>query len=538
MALKLLVVPLSLLLIVFLIRVLRIGRRPKDIPPGPPTLPIIGNIHQMPTRDLHKQLYKWAQVYGPVYSLILGTQTLIVLTSDQAVKDLLDKRSAIYSDRMDMYIGMKLCSGDLRLLMMRYGPRWRMVRKLAHSLLNINVARSYVPYQMLENKQMLFELLTQPKDFLHHVRRYSNSLTTSMVFGWRAPTYNNPDVQQLFDGFEEFAVVSQTGTASVLDSYPSLRILPDWLLPMQRYAKELHVREKELYLRHWLNCKKSIVEGTARPCFCATMASMQKVEGFSDELAAYISGTFLEAGSDTTSSTLYGFVLAMVLFPEVQKRAQEEIDSVVGDSRLPTMEDEPKMQYIRGCVKESLRWMPVTPLGAVPHAVTQDDYYMGYRIPAGAGVINNVWGIHRDERRYPDPRRFDPDRFKDDYQTAYDAAVNSDVSQRDHFTFGAGRRICAGTHVAERSLFLGVSRMLWAFDIKPEIDEQGNFILPDQDRMTQGFVAMPEEYQCRIIPRSEKQALLVQKEWEDIQELLDPTTKQWKAIPEGMGRKV
>lgn len=72
----------------------------------------------MPTRDVHKQYYKWAQEYGPIYSLILGTKTFIVLTSDQAVKDLLDKKSAIYSDRMDMYIGMTLCSGDLRMLMM------------------------------------------------------------------------------------------------------------------------------------------------------------------------------------------------------------------------------------------------------------------------------------------------------------------------------------------------------------------------------------------------------------------------------------
>lgn len=72
----------------------------------------------MPYRDAHKQFQKWAEEYGPVYSLILGTKTLIVLSSDTAVKDLLDKRSAIYSDRQDMYIGMTLCSGNLRVLMM------------------------------------------------------------------------------------------------------------------------------------------------------------------------------------------------------------------------------------------------------------------------------------------------------------------------------------------------------------------------------------------------------------------------------------
>lgn len=79
----------------------------------------------------------------------------------------------------------------------------------------------------------------------------------------------------------------------------------------------------------------------------------------------------------------------MVVFPEVQIKAQEEIDRVCGD-RLPTMEDEPKLQYIRGCVKESMRWMPAVPLG-VPHAVIKDDEYMNYLIPKGAGIICNVW---------------------------------------------------------------------------------------------------------------------------------------------------
>lgn len=117
----------------------------------------------------------------------------------------------------------------------------------------------------------------------------------------------------------------------------------------------------------------------------------QEAEGFSDNLAGYISGSLLEAGSDTTAATLVGFVQAMVVFPEVQKKAQMEIDRVCGD-RLPTMEDEPKLQYIRGCVKESMRWMPTDILG-VPHAVIRDDEYLGHKIPKGAGVVWNVWYV-------------------------------------------------------------------------------------------------------------------------------------------------
>jgi cytochrome P450 len=110
----------------------------------------------------------------------------------------------------------------------------------------------------------------------------------------------------------------------------------------------------------------------------------------SDEQAAYLSGSLLEAGADTTACTLVGFVQAMLVFPEVQEKAQEELDKVIGSSRLPTIDDMESLPYIRACVKETIRWMPTTILGA-PHGLMQDDSYMGYRIPANATVICNVW---------------------------------------------------------------------------------------------------------------------------------------------------
>lgn len=301
---------------------------------------------------------------------------------------------------------------------------------------------------------MLHEMLVSPDDFLKHVRRYATALTTTMVFGWRTPLYEDPRIDKFFEGFEEFAKLNQTGPAALVDFFPWLRRLPDWLLPAQKNAKGLFKKEEELYLGLWLEAKHGVKAGTTKPCFCVGMAQAQLQDDFSDDQAAYISGTLLEAGADTTSNTLYGFVQAMVLFPDVQKKAQEEIDRVVGASRLPTMEDEPRMQYIRGCVKESLRWLPTAILGAVPHAVTRDDEYMGYKIPKGAGVLNNVWTIHMDPRRCPEPRKFDPDRFKDDFLNAAESASQSDPSKRDGFGFGAGRRVCQGMHVAERSLFL------------------------------------------------------------------------------------
>lgn len=110
--------------------------------------------------------------------------------------------------------------------------------------------------------------------------------------------------------------------------------------------------------------------------------------------------------------------------------------------------------------------------------------------------------------------------------------MNADGSKRDQFTFGAGRRLCQGMHLAERSLFLGMSRILWAFDITPALDENGKPIIPDQSKLTQGFVCMPEPYPAKITPRSPERAEIVRRDWERAEkESLDPQTKQWISSP-------
>lgn len=221
----------------------------------------------------------------------------------------------------------------------------------------------------------------------------------------------------------------------------------------------------------------------------------------------------------------------MLLFPDVAKKAQEELDRVCGDE-FPTLDHEPNLPYIRGCIKESLRWMPTDILG-VPHAVIRDDEYMGYTIPKGAGVMWNVWGIQMDAKRHPDPRRFDPARYADDFQTAAEAANNSDASKRDHFVFGAGRRLCQGMHIAERSLFLAISRMLWAFDFKFARDSAGNEVKPDADDLTEGMLVCPKPFPAQIVPRDEAKAARVKAEWAKMDDLLTDDM-QWKVLPEGL----
>lgn len=105
---------------------------------------------------------------------------------------------------------------------------------------------------------MLFQFLTEPEGFLKHIRRYFNAPTTTMVFGWRTPTYEDEKMMQLFNGFSEFADLNQTGTTAMIDFFPWLRKLPEFLRPAQQKAKNLHKKEKALYLSHWLRAKEEV----------------------------------------------------------------------------------------------------------------------------------------------------------------------------------------------------------------------------------------------------------------------------------------
>ncbi|KAI1813103.1 cytochrome P450 [Poronia punctata] len=508
-----------------------VGRKPPNFPPGPPTLPLIGNLHQIPATRPHIQFQKWAQEYGPVYSLILGTQVLIVLSTDQAVKDLLDKRSAIYSSRPPSYIAQDVLSGGLRVLLLEYGDIWKEIRKIAHQIMNVKVSSTYVPYQDLESVAMLMGFLNDPAEFTQHIRRYTSSIFTQMTYGFRINSVNDEYFKTAMSIFNETSNVIRSATAALLDAFPLLRSLPDVFLPTVKYAKQIHKREFNLFTGQYLHTREKLRAGLAKPCFCSDLVRMQDTEGYSDRFAAYLAGSLLQAGSETTSAILVGFIQAMVIFPDAMEAAQKEIDKVCG-GRMPDLNDFPQLPFVRGCVKECLRWMPTTLLG-VPHAVIRDDEYMGYRIPKGATVMYNVWTLHNDPTRYPNPRLYDPGRWVHDSTNSAESATLADVTQRDHFVFGAGRRLCQGMHIADRTLFLAISRLLWGFNIRRAVDSKtGVEILPDMHDLEDGLFTQPRPFPAAITPRMERTER-IREEWAKMQDLLDKDM-QWKEVPEGL----
>jgi len=169
----------------------------------------------------------------------------------------------------------------------------------------------------------------------------------------------------------------------------------------------------------------------------------------------------------------------MIAFPEVQRRAQAELDAVVGRDHLPTFEDAPRLPYVRAVIEEVLRWRPSVPLG-VPHAATEDDWYEGVFIPKGTVCLPNVWHCNHDRTVFgEDADEFRPERHLDERGELLSGPA--EAIQARHVTFGFGRRICVGKHLANGTLFISTARILWAARLQGARDENGKEVPLDTD---------------------------------------------------------
>ncbi|CAE6418520.1 unnamed protein product [Rhizoctonia solani] len=267
----------------------------------------------------------------------------------------------------------------------------------------------------------------------------------------------------------------------IVNFFPALRHLPDWF-PGTGWKR---------ILRSWREHKEYI---TAAP-YNWTKEQIQLVQASTVVIISYpdfeVSKGAYAGGLDTSIATASFFILAMVLYPEVALKIQEEADRVLGNAeRFPTVHDREQMPYVRSTLLEVLRWQPVNPL-AIPHAAMDDDEYKGYQIPKGSIVMGNTWAITRDERIYPDPECFNPDRF-------LDPKVPSSPA------FGYGRRICPGSHFADANLFLLISTLMYIFDIERAVDEKGEEIIPEIKTTLDSTVSRkPQSFSFVLKPRSE-----------------------------------
>ncbi|AEO59410.1 hypothetical protein MYCTH_2307682 [Thermothelomyces thermophilus ATCC 42464] len=508
---------LGAVVLLVVVRVLFTRRPPHPLPPGPKPAPLIGNLHQLPKSLQWFQLYHWSKKYGPIMHLSMGGQPLIILSTHQAAHDLLNKRSARYSDRPRMVMSGELVTRGMHMLLRQYDERYRLHQRMEAPLLNLRSASSYRPLQDMESRQLLFDVLAEYDevgakgvDFHHHFERAMASFIYTVNYGYRLRTGYE---KELMDGKRvqaEFARTGQVG-AYLVDSFPSLNYLPRFLAPWKKEADELYELECRLHLGN-------LDKGLTNPGWNFSKHMKQSPEGrdMPKVELAFDLGILADAGLDTSTVALDWFIVAWITTGSSWvPKAQKLLEEVVGRDRLPTFEDRPKLAYIDAIVCETLRWRPVV-VGGVPHFIKVQDSYMGYHIPANSIVLANAFAITRDESVFgPDVDDFMPERWMVDEkdvkaEPTIDACGLNVSALKDlpQTGFGFGRRICTGRIIARNQLFIQMARMLWAFDVEPGINEatgQRPKITAEitPANCTEGFVTLPKPFKVEMRPRGQ-----------------------------------
>nr|KAK5449212.1 hypothetical protein LTR18_002301 [Exophiala xenobiotica] len=474
------------------------------MPPGPLPWPIVGNTFQLP--DVKPWVYfeSLAKQYKtPVITYWIGRNPTVWICDAWAASEMLDKRASIYSSRPRMVVFGELSMGQNNIVSMFYGDRWRLHRKLTHMGVGLQHVRSYSGFQNNESKVVAYEILQKPADYVMAFERYAASVVSIIGFNRRISSKEDPIITEVIAVMQKAAELNVPGKTfpMLMETFPWLSKFPNWMAPW-KHGLGVKGRGRSFY---YALADEAANKENHGNCYAKKIFDEAPKYGLNDLEIASLNGNLFGAGSDTSSSTLVTFVLACCAFPEVLPKAQEELDRVVGAYRSPGLDDD--LPYVRAFVKEVFRWRSVAIIGGQPHAPIQDDVYKGWYIPKNTWVQGNVWAIHRNEKEFPEPDRFCPERFFEDHPLH-----RPFPNEKGYMTFGWGRRVCSGQGLAEQGTFLTVARLLWAFNIQKALDKNGNEIPVDIFRYTNGLNMRPEPFECRITPRSPEIQETVERE--------------------------
>ncbi|KAI9459790.1 cytochrome P450 [Boletus coccyginus] len=471
------------------------------LPPGPPGLPWIGNVFGINANAPWLTYRNWANTYGDLlYSRLLG-KDIIIINSEKVAKDLLENRSRNYSDRPYL-ITSDLCGIGFNSVMLPYGDKWRLHRRFFHQTFRFDGVRKLLPFQHRKSCQLLRRLLDTPEQLADHVFEYTASVILNSVYDYDPQSRNDELVGIVAEVLEILVAAVTPEVAIVVATFPALLKLPSWLPGMSfkrkmAIARELSVQYVDRPFAHSLQKPPSArsVSSMVHDALRSAEEKGMPPDGSRTENLKEAAATAFLAASETTNSVLMTFFLLMVTNPEAQKNAQAQIDTVVGNTRLPTIDDRPSLPYVDAVLREILRYNPPVPL-SVPRASVADDIYDGFHIPKGAIVMTNLWSMTHDESKYPDPHTFLPDRFLND-----DGSLKPDDGESA--AFGFGRRICVGRHFADTSMWSVISKVLAAFTILKALDENGVEIPVEPKFSGGGATSHPVPFRCRIVPRIE-----------------------------------
>ncbi|KAK0652564.1 cytochrome P450 [Cercophora newfieldiana] len=442
-------------------------KTPAPLPPSPPGEFLLGHYRAVPIDAPFKRYAEWGEEYNSdvLFFETFGTKW-VVLNSVRSAIELLEKRGSNYADR-PRFVMFEEMGWSPTLTWLRWGPKYHLHRRALQPPFTKAKARQYTALQRKEAliccKSMIED--TSNSGWLNAVRRCSVAIVLKIAYGLDVDGPESPWIDLAEKSASAIGKAGAPGS-SIMDLFPSTRYLPDWLPFMERLR----------YAHTWRAAIQNITELPFKASLSQMASKLDRrffthngIASLNEKLNEHsqadfgledikgAAATVLIAGNDTTAATVTLLILYLMQNPHVQRKAQEEVDRVVGRDRLPTWEDTPNLPYMNLVLQETYRMNPLSPLG-IPHASVKDDIYEGMFIPKGTIVYQNVWAMSHDPSVYADPFRFHPERYlpREEGGNGEPLPVGN---------FGFGRRICIGRNLAENSLLIVLATMLATVDI-------------------------------------------------------------------------
>ncbi|KAJ7672235.1 cytochrome P450 [Mycena polygramma] len=487
-------------------------RRLLPTPPGP-KISIFGlwSGVSMPSTFQWLTYAEWRKTYGDIIFINVLWNPILVINSVEIAQDLLEKRSAIYSSRPIRVMQKDVMGFNFLFTGMKYDSWYKQHRTMFHHHFQRNVIQKYQVLQQKHAHTLLRNLAHTPDALEYIIRRTTAAIVLEICYGIHVAESGDDYVALADRALAGISLSGNFGTYWV-DFFPLLRYIPAWF-PGANFKREgLKWRRLSSRLFNYAfdSVKQKLEDGCAEPSLMTTeletLFRESPRKSRADEREKIIKdvvATTYAAGSDTTLSTLLTFFLAMVLNPDVQRKAWEELDRVVPKDRLPRFADRDQLPYINCIAWECLRWQPPVNI-ALGHYLTETDEYGGYRIPKGTTCLANIWAMLQDPEHYPNPSVFDPDRY-------IDAESNHrlNINSNPEIAFGFGRRMCPGRFLALDTLWIVIASTLYSYRISKALDSRGQPIEPRVEYTT-GLISLAKSFKYQIVPRSKATELLVE----------------------------
>ncbi|CAA7019718.1 unnamed protein product [Microthlaspi erraticum] len=437
-------------------------KKKENLPPGPPTLPIIGNLHQLGSHP-HRSMFELSKKYGGLMSLKFGSVSTVVASTPETVKDVLKTFDMDCCSRPYLTYPARITYNLNDLVFSPYNKYWREVRKM--TVVELYTAKRVQSFRHVREEEVTSFIdfvkqsasLENPINFNQKTLKLSGSVICRVGFGMNLA---GSKLEKTYD-----KVIVQTfevlGSFAAADYFPVIGKFIDRITGLHRKCEEVFKAIDSFFDEA---IKNHLQDESIKDDIIGLLLKMEKGEIGLGEYQLTRNHTkgillnILAAGIDTSAQTVTWVMTHLIKNPRVMKKLQAEVREVIQNKDHITEDDIERLQYLKMVIKEAFRITPLVPL-LVPREASKDVKIGGFDVPKKTWIHVNIWAVHMNPSIWKDPESFFPERFRDnevDYK-----GLNFDL-----LPFGSGRRMCPGMGMGMALVHLALINLLYRFDWK------------------------------------------------------------------------